>query len=125
MKGIKIRVTHRGERQPKFKIERLSSKAADYLTFRNEKEGKDVSVVDYFVQQYNRQLEFRCLPCIVVRKSMFFPIELCEVLPGILRSELKFPFFFLLNKDILFLFLSSVSKDKNSINPLTINSRLI
>ncbi|RHZ89452.1 hypothetical protein Glove_14g51 [Diversispora epigaea] len=82
LKEVKIRVNHRGEHQPRFKIERLSSQATDYLMFRNEKEGRDVSVVDYFVQQYNRQLEFRCLPCVVVKKSNFIPIEVCEVLPG-------------------------------------------
>ncbi|CAG8503536.1 10267_t:CDS:2, partial [Racocetra fulgida] len=39
-KGIKVRVTHRGDRKPVIKVERLSSKAADDLYFKNEKEGQ-------------------------------------------------------------------------------------
>ena len=82
MKGLIIKVIHRGNKQPKYKIERLTSQAADFTTFTNEKEGAKMNVADYFAQTYNRSLEFKSLPCIVVKKNLFIPIEVCDILPG-------------------------------------------
>lgn len=82
MKGLIIKVIHRGEKQTKYKIERLTSQAADFTTFTNKKEGIEMSVADYFAQTYNHSLEFKSLPCIVVKKNLFIPMEVCEVLPG-------------------------------------------
>ncbi|CAI2171065.1 13559_t:CDS:10 [Funneliformis geosporum] len=82
MKGLKVKVIHRGEKNPKYKIERLSSKAADYTIFMNDKEGVEMNVTDYFARTYNRYLEFKSLPCIVVKKNLFIPMEVCNVLPG-------------------------------------------
>ncbi|CAG8799177.1 1648_t:CDS:2, partial [Racocetra persica] len=80
LKGIKVRVTHRGDRKPVIKVERLSSKAADDLYFKNEKEGRDMSVAEYFDKNYNRRLEFKSLPCIMDKKKNYIPLEVCEIL---------------------------------------------
>ncbi|CAG8728615.1 11106_t:CDS:2, partial [Dentiscutata heterogama] len=80
LKGIKIRVTHRGDRKLVIKVERLSSKAADDLYFNNEKEGRDMSVSEYFEKNYNRRLEFKSLPCIMDKKKNYIPLEVCEIL---------------------------------------------
>ncbi|CAG8456577.1 23500_t:CDS:10 [Dentiscutata erythropus] len=80
LKGIKIRVTHRGDRKLVIKVERLSSKAADDLYFKNEKEGRDMSVSEYFEKNYNRRLEFKSLPCIMDKKKNYIPLEVCEIL---------------------------------------------
>lgn len=79
-KGIKIRVTHRGDRRLVIKVERLSSKVADDLYFNNEKEGRDMSVSEYFEKAYNRRLEFKSLPCIMDKKKNYIPFEVCEIL---------------------------------------------
>ncbi|PKY39038.1 Piwi-domain-containing protein, partial [Rhizophagus irregularis] len=82
LKGLIIKVIHRGEKQTKFKIERLTSQAADFTTFTNKKEGVEMSVADYFAQTYNHSLEFKSLPCLVVKKNLFIPMEVCDILPG-------------------------------------------
>ena len=82
MRGLQIKVIHRGERQPKYKIERLTTRAADFTTFMNEKEGVEMNVADYFARTYGRSLEFKSLPCIVAKKNLFIPIEVCNILPG-------------------------------------------
>ncbi|RIA92803.1 Piwi domain-containing protein [Glomus cerebriforme] len=81
-KGLQIKVIHRGEKQQKYKIERLTSQAADFTTFTNKKEGVEMNVADYFAQTYNHSLKFKSLPCIVVKKNLFIPIEVCDILPG-------------------------------------------
>ena len=82
MRGLKVKTIHRGDKSPMYKVERLSSKAADYTTFMNDKEGVEMNVADYFARTYNRSLEFKSLPCIVVKKNLFIPMEVCNILPG-------------------------------------------
>ncbi|CAO3646958.1 unnamed protein product [Cunninghamella blakesleeana] len=80
-KGIRIMTNHRGERKIKYKIERLTPKGADQTYFKDEN-GENVSVSHYFTRQYNQRLSYPFLPCVVVKKNVFFPMEICEVLPG-------------------------------------------
>lgn len=82
MKGLRIKVIHRGEKQTKYKIERLTSQAADFTTFTNNKDGIEMNVADYFAHTYNHSLEFKSLPCVVVKKNVFIPMEVCDILPG-------------------------------------------
>ena len=82
MRGLKVKTIHRGDKSPKYKIEHLSSKVADYTTFINDKKGVEMNVVDYFSRTYNRSLEFKSLPCIVVKKNLFIPMEVCNIFPG-------------------------------------------
>ena len=51
--------------------------------FLNEAAGKEMTVADYFKQQYNIQLTNRQLPCIAVGNGkVLLPPELCTIAPG-------------------------------------------
>jgi hypothetical protein len=50
--------------------------------FHNEGENKNMSVAEYFYTQYEIKLKFPNLPCVLVNRDIFLPIELCHVLPG-------------------------------------------
>ncbi|CAG8482152.1 14805_t:CDS:10 [Acaulospora morrowiae] len=80
LRTVQIHVIHRGDKPKRLKIERLSSQAADDLIF--DKDGQKVSVTQYYYNQYHRRLEFGSLPCVLVKRTSYIPIELCEILPG-------------------------------------------
>jgi hypothetical protein len=79
IKGLKIRVTHRGEVVSKktFKISKLTPSSANDTRF--EVDGTAMSVSEYFQKTYNRRLNYPFLPCVVVKKNVYLPIEICDV----------------------------------------------
>ncbi|CAO3703942.1 unnamed protein product [Rhizopus stolonifer] len=81
LKTLRIQVIHRGEKKLKYKITKLTPTPADQTTFKNDS-GIEMTVADYFSKQYNQRLNFPFLPCVVVKKDIFLPMEVCEVLPG-------------------------------------------
>ncbi|CAG8734231.1 1557_t:CDS:2, partial [Ambispora leptoticha] len=81
LRGIQFRTTHREGSRRKFKIEKLSNQAAQDIKFM-DKNGRELSVADHFLDQYKRHLEFKNLFCVIVKKTIHFPLEVCEVLPG-------------------------------------------
>ena len=80
IKGLKIRVTHRGELASKksFKVSRFTPTSADNTKF--EIDGVMTSVAEYFQRTYNKRLNYSFLPCVVVKKNVFLPIEICDVI---------------------------------------------
>ncbi|GBC02340.1 hypothetical protein RclHR1_04580008 [Rhizophagus clarus] len=82
IKNLKIRVTHRGELASKksFKINKLTQNSADDIKF--ESNGITMSVSEYFQKTYNRRLGYPFLPCVVVKRNIYLPIEICEVVEG-------------------------------------------
>ncbi|RCH92328.1 Eukaryotic translation initiation factor 2C [Rhizopus azygosporus] len=81
LKSLRIQVTHRGESKKKYKITGLTRSTADHTNFKDES-GAELSVANYFAKQYNKRLNYPFLPCVAVRKDIFLPMEVCEVLPG-------------------------------------------
>ncbi|EIE85427.1 hypothetical protein G6F46_009276 [Rhizopus delemar] len=81
LKPLRIQVVHRGEKKPRYKITKLTLSSAESTNFKLE-DGTETSVANYFVKQYNRRLNYPFLPCIVVKKDIFLPMEVCEILPG-------------------------------------------
>ena len=85
LKGIKFRVTHReNKRKSKYTVDDISKKPADKDTFRDE-ENRETSVAQFFASKY-RRLDFEKLPCILVKagnKHNSYPLEVCEILPGL------------------------------------------
>ncbi|KAI9320095.1 Piwi domain-containing protein [Dichotomocladium elegans] len=81
LKGLKIQVVHRGERNRKYKVTKLTPSPAERTTFKDQ-DGNEMSVAAYFSKQYNMRLAFPFLPCIVVKRDIFLPMEVCELLPG-------------------------------------------
>lgn len=94
VKGLVVRAQHRRDIQPIFRIARLTRTPCDETMFRQVKPGadpstgKDVSVANYFKSQYNVNLQFPKLPCIVTdargpnAKPVSIPLEVCMINPG-------------------------------------------
>ncbi|RUP22137.1 PAZ domain-containing protein, partial [Jimgerdemannia flammicorona] len=81
-RGVEIELIHRGEQRPRYRIDGVSSVTADKIKFKDDQTNKELTVVEYFKKQYNRQLKFgACLPCVVVNKKtdLYFPIEVCRI----------------------------------------------
>ncbi|CAB4010097.1 argonaute-2 isoform X1 [Paramuricea clavata] len=75
---IKVETTHIKRKQ---KASGLSFKSAKDETF--DCEGRKVSVLNYFKDQYNITLQYPDLPCIKIgQKGNLIPIELCRVVDG-------------------------------------------
>jgi hypothetical protein len=81
MKGLRIRTTHRAEKNKNFKITKLTPTAADRTMFKDQN-GEEMTVAQYFQRAYNMRLACPFLPCIVVKRDIFLPMEICEVIPG-------------------------------------------
>ncbi|CAJ0901466.1 3482_t:CDS:10 [Entrophospora sp. SA101] len=79
LKGLKIRVVHRGDTtaKRKFKIKGITPTPADRTVF-NSAEGQ-MNVATYFANTYGRRLNQPFLPCVVVRNDVFLPMEVCEI----------------------------------------------
>ncbi|KAL7312476.1 hypothetical protein PS15m_008231 [Mucor circinelloides] len=80
LKGRTIVVNHRGERKNHFKITGLGP-PADKLKFQDQ-DGKEMSVSSYFTAKYNKRLAYPFLPCIQVKRDIFLPMEVCELVAG-------------------------------------------
>jgi hypothetical protein len=81
IKNLKICVIHRGEttKKRRFKVMKLTSSPASHTKFDAGEMGT-MDVASYFYRQYNTRLSFASLPCVVVRKDIFLPMEVCEVI---------------------------------------------
>ncbi|CAG8574105.1 6595_t:CDS:2 [Acaulospora colombiana] len=82
LKGLQIRVTHRGEQasRRKYKITALTPGPTSSINF--DQDGRQISIAAYFYQTYRRRLDFQNLPCVIVKQDIFLPIEICEVVEG-------------------------------------------
>jgi eukaryotic translation initiation factor 2C len=80
LKNLKIRVIHRGETtaRRRYKITRLTPASASETHF-DIGDGNTIDVATYFQRQYSR-LNYPFLPCVVVRRDVFLPMEVCEVI---------------------------------------------
>ena len=79
LKNLKIYVTHRGENASKrrLKITKISNTSASNTKM--EVDGKQIDVASYFERTYNRRLQYPFLPCVIVRKTITLPMEVCNV----------------------------------------------
>ncbi|CAG8607707.1 12234_t:CDS:10, partial [Ambispora gerdemannii] len=83
LKNLKVRVVHRGEVNAKrrYRITKLTPMPANQTNFTSS-ENEVTDVASYFYKTYNRRLTFPNLPCVVVRREVFLPMEVCEVIEG-------------------------------------------
>ncbi|RIA82435.1 Piwi domain-containing protein [Glomus cerebriforme] len=82
LKNLKIRVTHRGSNNAKrrYKISKITLQDAQRTKF-DDADGHTTDVASYFQKTYKR-LNYPHLPCVVVKKDNFLPMEICEVIEG-------------------------------------------
>lgn len=81
LKNLRIQVVHRGDVRRKFKIVGLTPGSCERTMFKDEA-GNEMTVSTYFMNQYNMRLSFAFLPCVVIRRDTFLPMEVCEIVPG-------------------------------------------
>lgn len=86
LKGIKIKTKHN---QFKKAIRSVCRGSPFDERFLNEAAGREMTVAEYFQQQYNIKLTNRHLPCIAVGNGkVILPPELCTIAAGQRRSKL-------------------------------------
>ncbi|RUS16005.1 Piwi domain-containing protein [Endogone sp. FLAS-F59071] len=82
-KSVNVKMNHRGEgHSRKYRISKFTKESAGSITFHNDSLNKTQTVTAYFLSQYNIRLEYPNMPCIVVQKNTYLPVELCEIIPG-------------------------------------------
>ena len=82
LKNLKIQINHRGEsNKRKYKIQKLTPSPAERTVFKDQ-DGNEMSVAAYFSKRYNIRLQFPYLPCVVVKKELFLPMEVCDIVAG-------------------------------------------
>jgi len=94
LSGVRVSIGDEGGTRRKT-IRGVSEVGAAQLMFYNEKEGRDMSVAEYFDKIKKRRLTYPQLPCINVStqpdKKTWIPVELCTVQPGQRRTKLDGP----------------------------------
>ena len=97
LKGVMVRTTYRGEMKLRFKINGVSNLPAKEIMFEN-RDGKSISIVDYFKEVYNITLKYPYLPVVYkvnnvvckgnrgVKKQLDFQWSCWRLLP---RKDIK------------------------------------
>ncbi|WVZ65882.1 hypothetical protein U9M48_015173 [Paspalum notatum var. saurae] len=83
LRGVRIEVTHQGDKRRKYRIAGLSVKPANDLSFQTLS-GAMKTVTDYFRERYNLELKYKFLPCLNVgneQNPTYLPIEVCKIVP--------------------------------------------
>jgi hypothetical protein len=80
IRKLKITDNHRTGNKRKFKIEGLTPTSASNTMF-DRGDGSSIDVKTYFQNFYNKRLQYPYLPCVIVRRGVYLPIEVCDVLP--------------------------------------------
>ncbi|GBC06891.1 hypothetical protein RclHR1_07120004 [Rhizophagus clarus] len=80
LRNLKIYVTHENLNR-RFRISKLTNTPASNTTF-DDDDSNQTDVASYFQRIYNVQLQYPFLPCIVVRKTTYLPMEICNVVEG-------------------------------------------
>ncbi|GBC06888.1 hypothetical protein RclHR1_07120002, partial [Rhizophagus clarus] len=82
LKNLKIYITHRGENaaRRRLRITKLTNTPASSTRF--EVDGQQIDIATYFNRMLGRSLQYPFLPCIVVRRETYLPMEICNVVEG-------------------------------------------
>ncbi|KAH0463739.1 hypothetical protein IEQ34_006525 [Dendrobium chrysotoxum] len=82
LKNIRIFVCHR-ETDQRYRVYSLTNEVTENLKFR-DRDGKDLSLVEYYRDHYNYEIQFKNLPCLQINRSRpcYLPMELCMVCDG-------------------------------------------
>eukprot|EP00258_Populus_trichocarpa_P042759 XP_024458778.1 protein argonaute MEL1 [Populus trichocarpa] len=82
LRGVRVKVTHGEEKR--YKITGISASATNQLRFAAE-DGKQKSVVQYFLEKYNIRLRFASWPALQSgndSRPIFLPMECCKIIEG-------------------------------------------
>ncbi|KAI9246911.1 Piwi domain-containing protein [Phascolomyces articulosus] len=81
LRNVEVETSHRGEKKRKYKIHKLTPSTPDKTKFKTD-DGRELTITQYFQQQYNLRLKYPFLPCVATRKDQYFPMEILFVVPG-------------------------------------------
>ncbi|KAG1365090.1 Protein argonaute 2 [Cocos nucifera] len=83
LKNLRVTVTHRTTNQ-KFTISGLTVLNTDKITFMDENSGKELRLVDYYREKYNKEINYKRLPCLNLSKNKmnYVPMEFCVLAEG-------------------------------------------
>ncbi|KAI3976434.1 hypothetical protein MKX01_008292 [Papaver californicum] len=86
LRGVKVQVTHRGNSmRRKYCISGITASATRELTFPVDDKGTLKSVVQYFQETYNYNLQHTSWPCLIVgnqKNPNYMPMEVCNIVEG-------------------------------------------
>ena len=82
--GLQVRIVHRGNPKTKYKIDGLSKELTKDVKF-HDNDGCLVNAVDFFLREFQWPIRYTLLPCLMVKKTLFIPMEVCEVMSGIIK----------------------------------------
>ena len=80
--SLKVEIMHRGAERRKFRVIGISRLPASQLTFPDTERGTQVTVADYFKEEY-QELRYPHLPCLHVgspKRHVYLPMEVCKVI---------------------------------------------
>ncbi|KAK9276501.1 hypothetical protein L1049_006035 [Liquidambar formosana] len=82
LKNIRVFVCHR-ETVQRYRVYSLTEEATENLWF-EDRDGKNLRLLNYFKDQYNYDIQFRNLPCLQISRSKpcYLPMELCMICEG-------------------------------------------
>ncbi|KAL0926030.1 hypothetical protein M5K25_004411 [Dendrobium thyrsiflorum] len=82
LKNIRIFVCHR-ETDQRYRVFSLTNEVAKNLKFR-DRDGRDLSLIGYYKEHYNHEIQFINLPCLQISRSKpcYLPMELCMICEG-------------------------------------------
>ncbi|CAG8471105.1 2334_t:CDS:2 [Funneliformis caledonium] len=81
LKNLKIRITYREDYSERsFKIIKLTNTPMSNITFDFDSVRTDIAT--YFQNTYNISLQYSFLPCVIIRKDVNLPLEICKVVEG-------------------------------------------
>ncbi|KAF8039529.1 hypothetical protein BT93_B1907 [Corymbia citriodora subsp. variegata] len=84
LKKIKVEITHTGYRRT-YRIAGLSNKPMSQTTFKLDDHETEISVIDYFWEKYNVDLQYGSMPVLLAgsdTKPVFLPMEVCRIVSG-------------------------------------------
>lgn len=83
LKNLRVTVRHRRTNQ-KFTISGLTNLITDDITFPDENSGKELRLVDYYKERYNKEITYKRLPCLDLSKNKmnYVPMEFCVLAEG-------------------------------------------
>ncbi|XP_028759293.1 protein argonaute 2-like [Neltuma alba] len=84
--GLKVNVIHRRTRQ-KYTILGLTNRNTRHITFtlkdpEGRNEPQQVTILDYFWDKYNKDVEYKDIPCLDFGKGVNVPMEFCILVEG-------------------------------------------
>lgn len=82
LRGLQVTVTHR--RKQKFTVIGLTNLIAKNITFKDDRSGKEVKLVEYYRVKHKVEIRFQGLPCLDLSKNQmnYVPMEFCELDEG-------------------------------------------